>query len=129
MSRAMNIASLELCQKLFELSGWIDTEYGWLSYSSWETDEVSYELSKRDKKRWCAGAYDAGYLLRKLPSSDAEGYKLQIRCDDTDYWYAGYYKRDNSQLKTESNPCATPEEAACQLAINLFKEGVLTRGE
>ena len=108
----MNVASLELSKELYELSGWKDTEYGWLAYSDWETNTLSYELSKQDKKRWVAGAYDLGYLLRKIDQVAIEHYEGR--------WKA-LHMTSSAGLTAD-----TPEDAACKLAIELFKQKVLT---
>lgn len=109
----MNVASLENCKELYELSGW----------------ETSRDRYYPDRKPQLAigpfgaklpstaiPAYDLGYLLRKLPSgvtlfSNSNG------GDPNDY----SIKYENGEWITAD----TPEDAACKLAIELFKQGVL----
>lgn len=91
----MNTASLELCKELFKLSGWIGI-YG-------PNTEVTYDL---------------GYLIRQLPAVSGGVLTLQpADHEPTTAWRVGY--GDNM---TEAD---TPEDAACKLAIELCKQGVL----
>lgn len=124
----MSTASLELCKELYELSGW-------------EADNVIWgDLLPNEKgfKRPIVGyEYSLGYLLRKLPSSINLVGKGGLRTlglnklgDNTymaDYWRAnakGVELPWYGRLKTGAD---TPENAACKLAIELFKQGILTR--
>ena len=106
----MTTASLELCKELYELSGWVDTEICHHEYEDGNTLPITHNP-----------AYDLGYLLRKLPSGVflAKGKRYRIWNDDTNnYTWAGSEKLDPIDADT-------PEDAACKLAIELFKEGVL----
>lgn len=107
----MNVASLELCKELHELSGW--TQPG-----MYAVDQDSNEHAHR---------YDLGYLLRRLPSSKTErGSELELRKLKGEVlegsWQIGYDRGKVWQL------ASTPEDAAAKLCIELFKQGVLTRG-
>lgn len=65
----MNVASQELSQELYELSGWSDTtKYWWLDDSHHITHPEwdSWELADHDMSGRGFPAYDLGYLLRKL---------------------------------------------------------------
>jgi hypothetical protein len=99
----MQVANRQLCEELYQFSGWIDAEW------RLAPDPASGLGSKR------VPAYDLGYLLRKLPA------KSQIY-NGVNYWTARY--RDvRSRVK------ASPEDAAAKLCIELFKQGVLVRKE
>lgn len=123
----MNVANLELCKQLFELSGWHGTERYW--YKDWlkqESWQIGY-LGQADETT--IPAYDLGYLLRNLPQNSWIGYV------DTsgrrDYALAKMYawnKDGNDIEKVAENRADTPEDAACQLAIELFRRGMLKRG-
>lgn len=101
----MNVASLDLCKELYELSRWdsdgLDTPYdvsptGDVSRSDMGGDD--YEIIP---------AYDLGYLQRKL--AHTHPYPKEITDSRiVEIWLAEY-----------------PEDAACKLAIELFKQGVL----
>lgn len=133
----MNVASLELSKELYELSGWKDTFNSWeysdgipagepyltqpelmRRYGLWSTQEV--------KKQY--PAYDLGYLLRKLPEGatvskfkGGQNFTLPYGCRIN---FGG--NRSNRDLFVKLNKLAnTPEDAACLLAIELFKQGVL----
>lgn len=100
----MNVANLDLCRELYELSGWTDNDHH--RYLG-EGEEIP--------------AYDLGYLLRKLQPFNAAD--LQ--------WLGGKWAAQavifGTQPKSERTEADTPEDAACKLAIELFKQGVLTK--
>ena len=103
----MNVAAKELCQELYELSGWggddpyFNVNEGWYK-----------EGRPAQKSVLVAPAYDLGYLLRKLPSWSL----IQKNIDR--------YEATSSMNNTHAD---TPEDAACKLAIELFKQGILTK--
>lgn len=122
----MNTASLDLCKELYELSGW--------------------EIEPLDENNWdfleSAPKYPLGYLLRKLPAkidiNDGDHiYKLTIDRKSESVWRASYSKdianRKGRGLvkdwKYKLIDADTPENALCKLAIELFRQGVLKRGE
>lgn len=113
----MNVASLELSEELYELSGWNDTEYDycrnsdseWSAWNQSDQHERSYPGFKRG-----VPAYDLGHLLRKLPP-----YTLIQNVQERWKVYA-----EGQTIFSETSP----EDAAAELAIELFKQGVLTRG-
>jgi hypothetical protein len=126
----MNTASRELCQELYELSGWgsiteVPPLLKWSQLSSGAWLEVDRD-TPHDGTSF--PAYDLGYLLRKLPKLialpdngtggflfiDIKKYKSGIR------WRAGYH----DQMLVNAD---TPEDAVCSLAIELFKRGILTK--
>jgi hypothetical protein len=115
----MNIASLELSKQLYELSGWADTshEYYHSEYPN-RMDVAGVRECDADVLSICP-AYDLGYLLRKLP-----GVQLNRQSDEE----ANY---GNTAWACESGNYAkiadTPEDAAAKLAIELFKQGILTK--
>lgn len=121
----MNVASLELCKELFELSGWKGTHYNWYTHVSAKVEpELQHRKMVRlaDSNNWIEiPAYDLGYLLRKLPHrikfKDFELHKVY-----EDDWWAGYTYQEEFVIKAFAD---TPEDATCKLAIELFKQGVL----
>ena len=132
----MNVASLELCKELYELSGWNEEpDYIWATTYGQPYKLVPRTVIGKDliqalkQKSFIIPAYDLGYLLRKLP------YKVY---DDYSAWVYGYklmptastgWKIWYGEVGTDSemyfNSAETPEDAACKLAIELFKQGVL----
>lgn len=123
----MNVASLELCKELYELSGktWKDT------IARWYVDGGNFVTTDKLNGLWLP-AYDSGYLLRKLPTDTNHRWYIQKWGDDkTKSSYAATYQELTSssldeQLIFEAD---TPEDAAVKLAIELFKQGVLTKEE
>lgn len=109
-----DVASLDLCKELYELSGW----------------ETDYTTKEFDDKNHIVGtpAYSLGYLLRKLPRTitddeDEEIYQLMVMAVlDENKWLAGY---DNTIHTPHASYADTPENALCKLAIELIKSGVL----
>lgn len=125
----MNVASLELCKELYELSGWPSELLIWSARSIDGKRRGKHRVIVDQNKQATDSypAYDLGYLLRKLPallgkrgSSSAEGLRL---AKDKDKYLAGYIGVD----LVWGFPCEadTPEDATCKLAIELFKQGVL----
>lgn len=121
----MNVANLENCKKLYELSGWDDTSHVKRRYAT-DDGMVAYRLDPRFRVAWVekdyVPAYDLGYLLRKLPVQvdyeDNRGVLLMSYVIPDSKWRAA--------LGNISRYADTPEDAACLLAIKLFEEGVLT---
>lgn len=104
----MDVASLELCKELYELSGW-EGSIG-LRY-----------LTRFDDEH---GVYTLGFLLRKLPR-EYDDAMLQIRANDKS-WSASYTVLGDPYSDVESK-ADTPENALCALAIELLEQGVLQK--
>jgi len=126
----MNVAKLELCKRLYELSGWDDTGFGYQDKGKSFTptlvptydDNIAYDYP----------AYSAGYLLRKLPKETAHNNVLALITEWEDSFYCGYAERNNegdytidSAFYKSCERADTPEDALCLLAIKLFEEGIL----
>lgn len=99
-------ANHKLAKELFELSGW----------------EGDFHLQSDMPQH-----YSLGYLLRKLPAA-IDNEPLILCTDGTGvleevYWCA-YYDGSPVKYKTTYDD-DTPEDAACSLAIELWKTGVL----
>lgn len=143
------VASLEPCRELYELSMWDDTDYGYMEHverrhgDSWTEGTTSLlvesviahqihwqpttpnALHTELKAQKCP-AYAAGYLLRKLPPQIDGIYDLLLSPTSGGKWLVGYYEPDGQdQYETLAD---TPENALCKLAIKLHKAGVLTKG-
>lgn len=140
----MNVASAELCGKLYELSDWEMT--GSESWNWWQRKRINADRFRDSPflglsikrptdsrtgrtvsevthyRSYIAPAYDLGYLLRKLPPNLGDGLHLVLENDDGG-WAIEYYTRQKSG---PSASAAIPEDAACRLAIELFKQGILT---
>lgn len=111
-----NVASLELCKELYELSAWNDCYWFNAKFSlnpkpvmlPQLNGEIPQVLS--GELEWKQPAYDLGYLLRKLPITTQLFHERKG-------WSARAY---NMAFWSKE-----PEDAACKLAIELFKQGVL----
>lgn len=130
----MNVASLELCKELYELSGWGDTEKAHYLLDGKPQVMRWSKVGVEDERSWHelvlrAPAYDLGYLLRKvpeflpMPSEEFFPASLTVRCGKHE-WLAGYATTRKWIKKIWAD---TPEDAACKLAIELFKRGILQR--
>lgn len=116
------VASTGLCEKLYELSGWgrvvygdeLDQTYSWWC---WIEAHQEYEVDNGAPR---FPAYDAGYLLRKLPPGKDLRH-VSPKSGKT-YWAANYIP-DEWYYATAD----TPEDVLCKLAIELHKAGVLTK--
>lgn len=119
----MNVASKELCEKLFKLSRW-DNTYFW-----WNRDEQRVpgkQMVVQSGKIFPSDfpAYDAGYLLRKLP------YKVDLR-QLRNGWSASFsnnsYRRFGDERRDAYGKADIPEDALCELSIQLFEQEILTK--
>jgi hypothetical protein len=143
----IGVASLELCKELDELTSYKwhhETQYRWYclpklihkgsspeqDYSSWQVKHLSYRGQYRVD--WY-GAYDLGYLLRKLPPYLELGDTVEYHSvrnwlymsmyEDGKEWQFGYTEAGDEYY----GQADTPENAAAKLCIELFKQGVLKR--
>lgn len=107
----MNVASLELSKELYELSGWTGTAL------LWQPDGDIGLMGPTSSER--PPAYDLGYLLRKLPLVRLQ--HVALESDDLKRWLCSV------KSVSMAEHAETPENAAAKLAIELFKQGVLTK--
>lgn len=140
---AVQVARLELCEELLQLSGWLDCSFEWAWPSARSATRKNSKLNisepyvkgMRDHNKdvpthaswlpeFIAPAYDLGYILRKLP---------EIRLD---IWHNGHVvikyfthngvpsklERKGEVVKAEAD---NPEDAAVKLCISLIKQGIL----
>lgn len=136
----MNVASLENCKELHELSGWWSTFCNYY----WDAEPVTTDsaivrpaylgVEPRENQ---LPAYDLGYLLRKLPRhvTKKRNYHLTLMNgnENDDNWVADYfsltgdawYSVDVLKLEAKLTESDTPEDALCLLSIELFKQGIL----
>lgn len=130
----MNVASLELCKELYELSGWDRTDKSWWieQWGNFDTEVARYahKQDEDDTSTIHYPAYDLGYLLRKLPNYVwSERYQEKARLwvrKDEDNWFAWYFVNGIQDVVSEFGTNAdTPEDATAKLAIELFKQGIL----
>lgn len=108
----MNVASLNLCKELYELSGWLKgTDKFWF-----ESNSKSQLINKpfkpngfNEENRY--PAYDLGYLLKKLN-------KIGVSLSGSgDRWSAS-----SGEVYAVAKK---PTDCVTKLAIELFKQGVL----
>lgn len=120
----MNVASLERCKELYELSGWTDLEIR----DSWflnlgDKGGKNFVAPSVVTQNWICPAYNLGYLLRKLPESVDSIYGLLLYPTSGGQWFAGYYEPDG--LEQYEVHADTPEDAACKLLVELIKQGII----
>ena len=126
----MNVASLDLCRELHELSAWGigDPDVMW----RWSRNGVGDFFQERALPVVYPGqipAYDLGYLLRKLPPKVYDGI-LQLELVYVPgglQWQARYYNYypANRGQTFGAGIAETPEDAAALLCIRLIEEGAL----
>lgn len=106
----MNVASLELSQQLYELSGWRNTT------NTFGSSRERLDWIQTDNgKGWYLPAYDLGYLLRRIP-----GYcHLEHSAETGKMLWMAYHSEQNTQY------AETPEDAVAKMCIELFKQGIL----
>lgn len=112
----MNVATLELCKELYELSGWLEADaWYWVNPDN-DQDFTTSRL--RHGKLLNIPAYDLGYLTRvMLP------FTLMCRADRTfdAYWIS------EEEIRARGSSESSPENAVVRLAIELFEQGVLKK--
>lgn len=118
----MTTANKELCQELYELTGW-------------ETNDNLYWVQSKNGGDFLAStqvggdfpAYTAGYLLRKLPPMLGEDSLCMCAILPTEkvQWTAAYTDDEPDSGGRYAVAADTPEDVLCKLAIILWKEGVL----
>lgn len=112
----MNVASLDLCRELYELSGWKDISYVyWSNGARGLVDSQRLVFEKLDN----TPAYDLGYLLRKLQENDNNCLVGWIAGN----WESSFYNDKHHKREVAD----TPEDAAASLAVSLFKQNILTK--
>lgn len=125
----MNVASLELCKELHELSGWGDTPISLLLNDFGDVADIlrTGEENPYGKGYRFAPAYDLGYLLRKLPQYLDNHKRLNIHPTYDGSWWSGYSPVGDYDISDFAQIDQDTENAACKLAIELFKQGILKR--
>lgn len=131
----MNVASKQLCQELYKLSGW-DT----FSMATKDEPHLAYWHHTRSDKvkvhdyyqddsscSFICPAYGLGYLLRKLPDDMMAAVVKDVvhhKSDDGKHYVTNRYAAHNIG-PVNSGWFDIPEDAACALAIELIKRGIL----
>lgn len=95
----MNVASREISEELYKVSEWDTTLFNY--YTDGENFEISDGLYMGDTDIVCP-AYDAGFLLRKLPphfnTGDARGaFEFFLKTTGRE-WFSGYNKPELGQV-------------------------------
>lgn len=131
-------ASKDLCQELFELSGWDDNELFYVKSftrkdkwknSIWEIESYESYSNVMTKQEFLESnvvpAYDLGYLLRKLGSEAPNDIALTSYTSDAGEitWHIEVI--DHDYLAGSAD---TPEDAVAKLCITLLKQDILKAG-
>lgn len=119
MNGFMSLTGLELSTELYKLSGWDDCRWCFRDVSDTGTPHWLTDLHTHEHDQ-CFPQYDLGYLIRKIP---AEHFDLVKVVDSPEYIY---YIRKNGAIIDQIG-ADTPENATAKLAIELFKNGTLTK--
>lgn len=128
-----NFASHELSKELIVASGGT-----WLTDNVWDSDNQWHFLRPGNLQNqggipdYNCPKYTLGYLLRKLPKNYEQGkvgeagynkYLLTLYAVN-DIWVIEYMAVTSDEFTLAFN-AETPEDAACKLTIELFKQGIL----
>lgn len=128
---SFDVAGLSHCEELYKVTGWSQTTCWWNIFKDYDNGlphilADTYRHQTTDKH---VPAYDLGYLIRRLPDycvmgdESDEDRGFQLRLDPFGGgWIAEYPFGDWPQAVSDR-----PEDAVCALAIELFKQGVLSR--
>lgn len=146
----MNVASLELCRELYELSGWEDTDL----FHNWGKRFGTRDVYKRgipravtDFSKVVDFAEVGRTRLQGLRTQYVEDgyvlddYREKLSCPAYDLGYLlrklpdfylnrdpdGFYSIELDSLEGSHyrQDADTPENAVCKLCIELFKQGIL----
>lgn len=121
----MDVSSLGLSRKLYELSGWKNT-FSWWDYADTDRSYLSYPDLEKKYGLWGTQdireripAYDAGYLLKKLPWSITVENTL-----DGDNWEVFYASGEDKGFGSKGITVTgeTLEEALVLMALRLLAE-------
>lgn len=120
----MNVASLENCKILYELSGWNPDEWAYdTSYAdNWLRHIADFPEGSRERRLVdMIPAYETGFLLRKLPLW-VNGFSFRMNMDFVTGtgWVCGYEPTDRMSFKAD-----TPEDCAAKLCIELIQQKVI----
>ena len=119
----MYSANIELCKELYELSGWEGNTlaFGWV-------DGLIVSMEDRDWKEVAFPAYDLGFLLRKLETTElgvSVRYVNQLLGMDMKSWLNKWVAYHPWLKQKDYTYADTPEDSICELTIELFKQGLL----
>jgi len=119
----MNIASLENCKRLYELTDWKADRWWHKGSDVNGGDYVShYDGDKHTKALVICPAYNLGFLVRMLKWAS-----LALENEDLDgnlYWVAVWHLKDENG-EYPSAEANTPEDAYCKLAIQLIEQHII----
>lgn len=119
----MQVASLELCRALFELSRWKGGSFAeYLDYC-YQGGELRRSVEAEYWVDNMIPAYGLSYLLRKLEAID-DGFRYAVFTQN-DWQPAWHANRTNATNVMQQTEAATPEDAAAKLCIELIKQGVI----
>jgi hypothetical protein len=113
----MDFADIALCQQLFELSGWEDTSF------KYDEDGKTVMSAAEMADGEGTPAYDLGYLVRKLPYSVSV---TALRAGFTTTAAPMRHRPPHFHYLARGD---TPEDTTADVLIEMFKQGVLKRGE
>ena len=126
------MTSLSISKKLYEATGWDDTDFDWLidklddEYT--KPPEVGYRTSRKSEIFDFVPAYSSDYLLEKLPSIINETSLTLSSAYGTGTWFSSYQDyKVNGMTVNYLTVADTPADALALLAIKLFKQGILER--
>jgi hypothetical protein len=127
----MSSASLDLCRELYKLSGWLgsaNVEVGIYNPGDeydWWYDKYANPIAPR---------YDLGYLFRKFQEHKLDTVVRWVNGRPVDKidlaikeWHGKYIAGWLHLPFGEYFIADSPEDAACKMAIELFKRGILTK--
>jgi hypothetical protein len=129
----VDVASVDLCRELWELSGWGTeaTAFHWYK----QHGEADYTLVSSDEAEFYQSdsyfpAYTLGFMLRKLQLPYVT--VLVGTLGRRSKLYSASYIPDQLgeyDPATMYRKADTPENALCQLAIQLFRQNILKRDD
>lgn len=132
----VDIASVELCKELFEVSGWDGTFFNYSRSSHYKDAEpdhpfvVGYRGSietREVKERY--PAYDMGYLMRKFPVLEEGAYVVLPEFNGYKIKWSGWETEEGFYINGNTVYFDCPEDAMVSMAIELIKQGKIEVGK
>lgn len=131
----MEVASKELCEELYRLSGLEDTHAWytgerlfWKDMSNYGDESIVFA---NDEYNNDIPAYSLGYLIRKMPNNEEYRSDLVKFKDEWEAYlwgptpFSSFGSTNLIVLARGINK--SPENAVCSLLIEMFRQGILKR--
>jgi hypothetical protein len=123
----VDVASLELCRELYDLSDWEETGLAYVSRTTGEQHVIATDYETPGENWDFDWAYDLSYLLRKIPKTGQDNVFATVSVFNASKGWTAIWESDNGESYADG--ADTPEDAAAKLCIELFRQNILKRDD